>query len=168
MMLSFWYGLILFISCGILIIFLFSFIAKKLNRNAGLAGILGFFTGVGFVFLMLFTAGRFYVVTGDAEFEDYLVYGTPSYKLASGNELELDIPAMTSMVLNDWDSTVVVEYVIYGGYGFGGDTDFIKAGELKLFDESRIFYFYDDGPPDEISVKTDAKEVTRLWLRNKR
>ena len=98
------------------------------------------------------------------------MYGEQSYKLKNGKDIPVVIEGKHCMVINDWDKPVVMEFMLYGGYGFGGDTKWIHPQEAELFEENKVFYFFEDGPPEEISVRggDDAEEYTRLWLRNKR
>ena len=167
-MISFWTGLLLYILTGVLLTATGVWITKR-KGGGSTGGILGFFLGVGFVFAMVFLAGRLYVVTGDAEWADYLVYGSQTYTLKDSEEVDVKVTFGQCMVINDWDKPVVVEFMVYGGYGFGGDTKWVHPREGELFEEPRIFYFYDDEPPDEISIRGDSNEEhIRLWLRNKR
>ncbi len=170
-MLSFWTGLFLFIGLGILIIVIAAFISSKLGKGGSLGGLLGFFLAFGFVLLMFLTAGRLYVVTGDTQFDDYLVYGKQEYTLKRGKKIPVQIEGKKCMVINDWEKPVVMEFMVYGGYGFGGDTKWVDPQEAELFEENKIFYFFEnDRPPKEIMIKGgDASEKTiRLWLRNRR
>lgn len=168
-MISFWTGMLLLILVAILMIVTGSLIAKKKGRGS-LGGLIGFFVGVAFVLVMMIVAGRLYVVTGDGEFSEYLVYGSPKFLTDGGDEFDVAISGGECMVINDWNVPVIVEKVVYGGYGFGGDTYWIEPKESETFDEPKIFYFYeDDSPPDEISIRGgDDDEYVRLWLRNKR
>lgn len=170
MMISFWTGLFLWIFVGFAIIFIGAWLTKKIGKNGSIGGLIGFFIGIGFVFLMILMAGRLYVVTGDAEFSDYLVYGEQHYTLQNDSIVTIQINRGNCMVINDWEKPVIVEFMKYGGYGFGGDTEWIDPTESKIFEEPKIFYFYEDGPPEEISVRggDNSEEYIRLWLRNKR
>ncbi len=171
MIISFWTGFFLFIIVAIGIIVLATWIGKKISKtnNGAGAGIIGFFLGIGFIFTMFFTCGRLYVVTGDAEFTDYFVLSSTDYEMRTGESVRIEFEdGFQTMVINNWSKPVIVEAVVYGGYGFGGDTYWLDPQEADFFEESRIFYFYDDEPPNEITINSDDDEITRLWLRNKR
>lgn len=168
MMISYWTGFLIYIGIAILIIYSASLVAKKLGKQGAAGGLIGFFLGIGFIFFMLFSAGRLYVVTGNEEFSDYLVYGTQKYTLKDGKEIEVIIEGSHCMVINDWEKPVIVQHVQYGGMNFGDETTWIHPQKGKVLEGNKIFYFFEDGPPKEISVKTDDDKVFRLWLRNKR
>lgn len=168
MLIGFWTGFLLLILIGLGILIANVLLFKKTRNKGGVGGLLGFFIGAAFVLVMLLLAGRLYVVTGDAQFDDYLVYGTPEFEMSNKEKVSVHLEGTQCMVINDWDKPVIVEYVVYGGYGFGGDTKWIDPSESSVFDHRKVFYFYDDEPPSEISIKSNDDEVTRLWLRNKR
>ena len=169
-MISFWTGIFLAIAVGILIIVIGAFISKKLGKGGSIGGLLGFFIGFGAFLAIIFLAGRVYVVTGHEEFDDYMIFGTQSYQLNDSITVNIELQNGQCMVINSWDTPVIVEYMKYGGYGFGGDTEWVKPAEFKVFEERKIFYFYDDAPPEEISVRggDSSDEYIRLWLRSKR
>lgn len=167
-MIGFWTGLLLSMLIGILIMLLSAFITKKFYRSSGPGAIFGFFLGAGFVFIFLLTSARLYVVTGDEKFDDYIIFKNAEYSYSDGNTIPVSLSAGQLMVINDWDKSVIVEAVEYGGYGFGGDTYWIKPQKNRIFDEPKIFYFYEDKPPSSITTKSSDEKIIRLWLRNKR
>lgn len=171
MMISYWTGFILFVLIGILFIVVGVIVTRKSKSKGALGGLLGFFLGFGFVMFMLFYPGRCYIVSGNEEFTDYIIFGDNNHTLKDGTQIEIKVKPQNCMVINDWDQPVIVEYMKYGGYGFGGDTDWIDPGEVRYFEENKIWYFFEsNSPPDEISIKGGeyGDEYIRLWLRNKR
>ena len=168
MLIKFTMGVILSIVIALLLIYLFSLISKKRSGNGAVGGFVGFLVGAILVILVLALPGRLYVVTGDAEYSHYMVFGSPEYELPSGDMFKISMDYEQCCVINEMDKPVVIEEVVYGGYGFGGDTDWVHPGEAEYMPDHRIFYFYDDGPPDEIMVNDDSEETIRLWLRAKR
>lgn len=168
MLIKFSIGVILSIVLALLFIYLFSLITKKSKGNGAVGGFVGFLAGAILVILMLVLPGRLYVVTGDSEYSHYMVFGSPEYELPSGDMFKIDMSYDQCCVVNETDKPVVIEEVVYGGYGFGGDTDWVEPDEAEYMPDHRIFYFFDDGPPDEIMVNDDSEETVRLWLRKRR
>ncbi len=167
-MISFGTGIIVFILAGLLLWGIAIFISKKWSGNAALGGVFGFFIAFAAFIIPFLMAGRLYVVKGDADYEHYFVFSMTDYTTKSNKVIDVDIHGTQCMVINDWEKPVVVEFVIYGGFGFGGDTEFVQPDEGRYFEENKVYYFYDEEPPSEITIKTDEDKVRRLWLRNKR
>ena len=168
MLIKFWLGVVLSIALAVLCIYLLSQITKRLKGNGATGGLVGFLLGAVLVILILVLPGRMYIVTGDAEYVHYMVFGSPEYEMESGEKLKLIMNYNQCCVVNETDKPVVIEEVVYGGYGFGGDTDWVEPGKAEFMPDHRIFYFFDDGPPDEIMVNDDSEETIRLWLRKRR
>jgi hypothetical protein len=104
-------------------------------------------------------------VTGEQEYSHYLVFGSPDYELEKGKIINVDIPFGNCFVINDSDRDIVIEYVIYGGFSFGDDTDWIYPQTGELVDEGKVDYFFDEEPPDEVSVSDGTDQVIKVWLR---
>lgn len=168
MIILFWVGILISIAIGLFLTIALALIWKKRKGNGSLAGILGFFLGVIIVFAAIIAPRRLYVIHGDADYSHYLVLGSPTYTNSAGENIPLDYGYNECMIVNEWERPVVIEFAVYGGYGFGGDTDWVNPNEYETMPDHRIFYFYDDEPPEEISVNDATEETTRLWLRNKR
>lgn len=168
MIVSFWAGVLASIAIGLLLTVLLALVWKKRKGNGSLAGILGFFIGIIIVLTTIIAPKRLYVIHGDADYSHYLVLGSPEYINATGESISMEYGYNECMIVNEWDKPVVIEFAVYGGYGFGGDTDWVQPNEHETMPDHRIFYFYDNEPPDEISVNDATEETTRLWLRNKR
>ena len=168
MLIKFWLGIVLSIVIGILLMLILGWITKKRNKGGGLGALLGFFLGFGVFLFFLLGPRRAYVITGDEEYIHYLVLGSPEYGMPSGEKKALDMAYDECYVINEWEEPVVIEEAVYGGYGFSGSTDWVHPLEYEIMPNHKIDYFYDNEPPDEISVKDDSEETVRLWLRKKR
>lgn len=169
MILKFSTTLILLIILNLLMIYLGSLLSKKMNKPGVGGGLLGFFLGIGILFFVFFTASRVYVITGDEEYIHYMVLGSPEYTMPNGEVGNLSMEYDQCFVINEWTEPVIIEEVKYGGYGFSGSTQWVKAGDYEIIDNHKIFYFYENEPPKEISVRgSDDEEVVRKWLRNRR
>lgn len=144
-----------------------SWVFRKAKKNPAMGGLIGFFSGLVIGFLIYFLPMRLYVVNGTMQYSHYMVIGSPNYELPNGASVDVEIPWGKCMVVNETKRTMVVEEVIYGGY-FGGDTWWVEPDEHRLINKSTIDYFFDDEPPDEISVNSSTDEVVRMWLRKKR
>jgi len=161
-------GLSLAIGVGILLMIVFGKYTKKKKSNSAIGSLIGFFLAFGILICVWMIPRRAYVVTGELEYTHYLVFGTPEYTMSDGNTVLLDMPYDECYLINDSDLDVLVEFVVYGGYGFGGDTDWVSAHEYETMPDHLIFYFFESEPPDEISVNDDSEETVRLWLRHPR
>ncbi len=168
MLIKFWLGLTLSFVIAILLMVILGWLTKRTKGSGAIGGLIGFFIGVAVVLLVALLPGRAYVVTGDARYDHYMVFGSPEFQMASGETVLLDMEYDQCYVINETEEPVIVEEAVYGGYGFGGDTHWVEPGEYELMPDHRIFYFYDDEPPEEISVKDASEETVRLWLRKKR
>ncbi len=168
MLIPFWLAVILLFVLGILIIWISSKIAKKVGKQAGGGGVIGFFVAVALIIYGFIGPSRLYVVNGDKEYSHYMVFGSPEYQFDGGTTILVEIAGGESFVINETKRDIVVEYVIYGGYGFGGETDWIYPNTGETVEKGTIDYFFDDEPPDEISVGEKTDEVVRLWLRERR
>ena len=73
-----------------------------------------------------------------------------------------------SIVMNESDTVIVIEEVIYGSFHIGDGNIWVDRGEFAVIDGGRIHYFYDNEPPEEISTKNDDDYEVRWWLRKKR
>ena len=168
MILGFWLGTLLIILLGVGMIALCAFIWKKLNKNSVAGGTIGFFIGFALCVVLFVIARSMYVVTGDGEFSSYYVYGTPEYTMENGDIVTIDLPMAQSIVMNESDTVIVIEEVIYGSFHIGDGNIWVDRGEFAVIDGGRIHYFYDNEPPEEISTKNDDDYEVRWWLRNKR
>lgn len=165
-MINFGLGLTLSILAGLFMIFLFAWIAKKMKKQAIGGGILGFFVGFFLVIFLIMYPSRVYILKDGNNYSHYLVYTSTEYNMSSGERVTINPPHGNMMIINDSETIYIVEEVIYGGYGFGGDTKWIDPNKNYIIEASRIDYFFENEPPDEIRTKSD--EVSKYWLRNKR
>lgn len=168
MLIKFWLGALLFIVIGILITIAGALIAKKLKRNPAGGATIGFFLAFAFVLVMLLGASRFYVVTGDQEYNHYLVYGDAEYKSNSGAIVTVEDRYGWCNIYNETTKTLAVEEVQYGGISFGNSMYYVEPGEMQAVEGTSIDYFWDDSPPDELSVGEGQDMALKLWLRDKR
>lgn len=141
---------------------------KKKFSGSGPGALIAFFVGFALIITTFLLPNRAYVVTGDGEYTHYMVFGTPEYKMPSGDKFDLELKYDECYVINETDKPVVIEEAVYGGYVYGGTTYWVEPGEYEIMEDHKIDYFYDNEPPDEISVKDDSEPETRLWLRKKR
>jgi len=167
MLISFWLGIFIFFAICILLTYLGSRIAKKMNKPPGGGGGIGFLVGLILVIYSFVGPSRCYVVTGDEEYSHYMVFGTPEYKIEGGASITVNISSGHCFVINETSGEIVVEEIVYGAL-FGGGTDWVYPGEGEEIKGGRISYFFDDEPPDEISVSEGTDEVSKLWLRKRR
>lgn len=168
MLIKFWLGITLAFALAVLLIIVLAMITKKIKGNGAIGGLIGFFLGFAIVVAAFAAPRHAYVVTGNAQYDHYMVFGSPDFVNASGTSIVLDMSYDECYIINETDVPVVVEEAVYGGYGFGGDTHWVDAGGHSIMPGHKIDYFYDDEPPSEISVRDDSEETLRLWLRNKR
>ena len=144
-----------------------TFIAKKMNKPPGGGGGIAFLIWIIFIIYMFIGPSRLYVVNGVKKYSHYIVFGSPEYTLADGQIVTVKISSGHCFVINETNRDMVVEEIVYGGI-FGGDVDWIYPHTGEEVEGGKIDYFYDDEPPDEISVSSSTDEVTRLWLREAR
>lgn len=165
-MIPFWLALILGIVIGILPLVLGIQLAKKLNKNPGPLGgtgaIIGLIVGVAFIFV----PQRVYVVTGDMEYSHYVNLWASEYQIEGGSTVSLETKFAQCALINETDEFLIVEEVIYGGYGFGGDTYWVEPKTMYTIDSKTVDYLFDDEPPNEISVSDNSDEITKIWVRN--
>ncbi len=167
MLIRFWLGIIITIVLAIVIVYLSAKVAKTLKKQPGGGGLIGGFLGLGLFIWVMLGPSRLYVVTGDEEYVHYLVFGATQYELPNGETINMEIGSGEFFVINETDKPVVVEEVVYGAI-FGGDTDWVYPMEGEPMVGGTVDYFFDNEPPDEISVDSGTDEVTRYWLRKKR
>jgi len=167
MLIKFWLGLTLAFAITIFLMLVLGWFTKKKFSGPAPGVLIGFFAGVALIFTTFLLPTRAYVVTGDGEYVHYMVFGTPEYETLSGEKVKLEVQYDECYVINETENPVVIEEAIYGGY-FGGSTNWVEAGEYEIMENHTIHYFYDNEPPDEISVNDDSEPETRLWLRKKR
>lgn len=168
MLITFWLGLTLSFLASILLMVILGWITKKIKGSGAIGGLIGFFIGFALVMFVAFGSRRAYVVIGDQEYVHYMVFGSPEYSTKAGTKVVLNMNYDECYVINESEDPVVIEEAVYGGYGFGGATHWVQAGEQGIMSEHKIDYFYDNEPPDEISVSDDSEQTVRLWLRKKR
>lgn len=138
-----------------------------MNKPPAGGGGIGFTIGLGFIIYAFVGLSRCYVVTGDLEYTQYLVFGTAEYQIEGGATIDVEISSGHCFVINETSGEIVVEEIVYGAI-FGGSTDWVYPGEGEEIKGGRISYFFDDEPPDEISVSDATDEVSKLWLRKRR
>lgn len=168
MLIKFWIGLSMSFVIAILLMIVLGWLTKRMKKNAAIGALIGFFLGFALVMLVGFGARRAYVVTGDAQYDHYMVFGSPEFETKAGTTVIFDMSYNECYVVNETEEPVVIEKVIYGGFSFGGNTTWVQPGEQGILSEHSIYYFYDNEPPEEINVKDDSEETVRLWLRNRR
>jgi len=168
MLIKFWLGILLAIGVAILVIILFAKLFKLMKKTAAAGGIIGFFVGVTLFILYFIIPSRTYVVSGEAEFDHYVVFGSPEYEMSDGQKITIDIPSGYCLVINDTEDRIMIEEVIYGGYGFSPSPNEISGMTADYVETGAIDHFFDDVPPDEISVSNDSDEISRFWLRRAR
>jgi hypothetical protein len=167
MLISFWLAILMSFLIAILLIWMTARIAKKMNKQPAGGGVIGFFLGFALVVFAFIGPSRLYVVSGDDEYAHYMVFGTPEYTIDGGATISVEIGSGECFVINETSGDIVIEEIVYGGI-FGGDTDWIYPGEGEAVEGGSIHYFFDDEPPDQISVNDGTDEVTKLWLRKRR
>ena len=168
-MFKFWFGVTISLIIGAVLMYALGKITQKWKKNSAIGALIGFFLGIGLMFTLIFGASRAYVITGDGEYDHYLVMFGPEYVMPNGEVGNLEMPYDYCFVINETEKDVVVEEVKYGGYGFSGSTKWVKAKNYEIIDNHKIFYFYDDKPPPEISTRGSSSDVVvRKWLRKKR
>ena len=139
-----------------------------LRKNPAAGGILGFFVGIGILVYMLVGPSRVYVVTGEMEYDHYMVLGSPDFEMTDGQKVAVDIPTGHCLVINNTEKRIMIEEIIYGGHGFSPSPFQISGMKYDLVETGSIDYFFDDSPPDEISVSDGTDQVSKFWLRRAR
>jgi len=168
-MFKFWFGITMSILIGIALMYLLGKLTQKRKQNGAIGALIGFFLGIGLVFTLAFGSSRVYVVTGDGEYEHYMVMFGPEYEMPNGEKGILEMPYDYCFVINQTDKPVVIEEIKYGGYGFSGSTKWVKAKNYEIIDNHKIDYFYDNKPPSEISTRgSSSDETIRKWLGKRR
>lgn len=168
-MFKFWFGITMSILIGIALMYILAKLTKKRKDNGAIGGLIGFFIGLGLFFTMIFGVSRVYIVTGDGEYEHYFVMFGPEYEMPNGEKGVLEMPYDYCFVINETDKPVIVEEIKYGGFSFGSSTKSVKAKNYEIIDSHKIFYFYDDKPPSEITTRGSSSDVViRKWLRKRR
>jgi hypothetical protein len=168
MLIKFWLGCLLFIGIGIGLILLLGWLWKKMKKRPIVGRTLGFFLGFAFVFIMILGASRLYVVHGDDDYTHYLVYGDGTYTMKDGSIQSFRDNYGYFWVINEAPFNLVAEEVVYGGFSFSSNTTTIFSGEMEQVEGSKIYYFFDVEPPDEINVDSNSDQVIRFWLRKRR
>jgi len=168
MLLQFWIGILGSIMLNVALIYWLAKLFTKMEKNPAAGGTIGFFVGIIFVFYIGFGLSRCYVVTGHNEYTHYLVLGEPEYDMKEGGTIKVAIDGGECMVINDTEDDIIVEEVQYGGFSFSDNNNWIEANKAECVEGGSIDYFFDDEPPDEISVNSDSDEVIKLWLRHRR
>jgi hypothetical protein len=168
MLIKFWIGIIIAIGLTILTIVMFAKIFAMMKKQPVAGGTIGFFVGIVFFILYFIVPGRVYVVTGDAEYNHYVAIGSPEYEMSNGQKFTVDFPSGYCFVINDTENRIMIEEVIYGGFGFSPSPLEISGMSADIVETHAIDHFFDDVPPDEISVSEGADQVSRFWLRRAR
>lgn len=168
MLIQFWLGLTLSFVVAILLMVVLGWIAKRMKKTAAIGVLIGFFLGFALVMLVGFGSRRAYVVTGDAQYDHYMVFGSPEFVTKAGATVVFDMNYDECYVVNETEDPLVIEQVIYGGFSFGGNTTWVQPGEQGILSEHSIYYFFDNEPPNEITVEDDTEQTVRLWLRHRR
>lgn len=168
MIIKFWIGLSLAFALSILIMIFAGWYSKRRDKGAALGVLLGFFIGFAIVLMTYLIPRRIYVVTGDEQYEHFMVFGKPEYEMPTGEKKILDMTYDECYVINTTDVPVVLEEAVYGGFRLGVTTEWVEPDECFLLKSHSIYYLYDNEPPSEISVKDDSDETIRWWLRKKR
>lgn len=168
-MFKFWFGVTMSIIIGVALMYLLGKFTQKKKQNGAIGALIGFFTGIILLFSLVFGSSRAYVVTGDGEYEHYMVLFGPEYEMPNGEQGILEMPYDYCFVINETEEPIVIEEVKYGGYGFSGSTKWVQPKDYQLIDNHKIDYFYDNKPPSEISTRGSSSDVVvRKWLRKKR
>lgn len=165
MIIKFWIGVLIAIALFLAITILFTKLFKRLGKNAGVGSLIGFFTGIGLMLYMLIGLPRLYVVTDRETYEHYMVIGSTTFDLADGKKADVNISFGSCMVINNTERSVYLEEVVYGFVVFPPPPDEIPPMSVDLFETRTIDYFFDDAPPDEISVSEGSDSVSKFWLR---
>ena len=166
MLLNYYIGITIpFIAC-IAVIILFAWLWKKMKKKPVAGGTIGFFVGIIPMVFLFVSPTNVYVVTGDKEMSKYIAFGSPTYTMASGEEVSIKAPMACFTLINDSKEDVVIEHVIYG-LGFEEDELVEPQQVLVSTDDSSIDHFFDEMPPDEIETSGTGSYVSRLWLRTR-
>jgi hypothetical protein len=168
MLIGFWTGVLIAIALVFVLIYAFAKIAKMMKKAPGGGGVIGFFVGFALLVVLLIVPSRAYVVTGETDCDEYIVFGSPEYEMTGGEKVTIAIPSGQCMVINNTTDRVMVEEVVYGGYGFSPSPWQVSGMKYGFFETGTIDYFFENSPPDEISVSDGADEVSKWWLRRAR
>lgn len=139
-------------------------IRKKLKSSQSFV-VAFFLAGVVFVGL-LFGIGRLYVVDKDENVDTYRAFGTFSFTLENGDEINTSCDSDSVMVINNSGDDFVLEEVIYSNSsGYGGGLYVIEPWSCGSYDlpGNRIYYFFDDEVDESISTRSN-KPVSRYWM----
>lgn len=112
---------------------------------------------------------RVYVVSGTSECNLYWAVGSPSYSFAAGPPEKTE----GNCIVNDSDVPRALENVVYSAIGVpddmgAGDLRYIEPRSVEPFPGMMIHYFFDDVPPEKVSLKSKYGTASQWWLRNAR
>ncbi len=168
MLIKFWLGLLITLGISVLLMFLFVKLFKFLKKKGISGGIIGFFVGAAIVVVYIIIPARAYVVSGTDECDHFVVLGSPDFEMSNGQKISVNIPSGFCLVINDTEDRIMIEEVVYGGFGFSPSPDEISGMTADVVETHAIDHFFDDVPPDEISVSEGSDEISRFWLRRAR
>ncbi len=169
MLLNFYLVLTVVIVVGIaLLVFI-----RKLLKKIGNETVTKILTGIAVSVILIFgiavvvISGTVYVVNEDLSYSSYVIYGSPEFEFSNGEKVVLDVPIQKSWVLNNSATGLIIEEVIYSSYTLGGATDDKAVLPMSYVETDgwSVDHFFDDIPPDEISVDQSTGSVSRYWLR---
>lgn len=164
-MISFTLGIALAILAGLGFTLLFVWLWKKMKKNPVGGGVIGCFVGIIAATGILVVPSHAYVVHGDNDYSQYLVYSNTTYTTSENKLIHIGIKQTQCAVINDSDTDYSIQTVIYG-FGFGS-VETLEAHSHLILEYSRIDHFFDDVPPETIEIEV-GENVSVLWLRKQR
>lgn len=170
MIVSLTMGIVMAVVIGLASLALCYFLLKKIKAGQKAGVITGLFVGIIVGTVMIMMAGRAVVIRGLDDYGTYFIYGSPDYEFSNGASIALDMGANETYILNDTDMELVLEEYVYTTNYFA-DYDYtdmlILPMSITKMPGFKVNYYFDERPPDEITVSENSGDVTKYWLRTK-
>ena len=165
MIIKLWLVWVVMIVLNLLLILIGNVLFKKMKKNPGAGGGIGFIVGLGLMLTVVYGSSRLYVINGDSSHATYAVITDGSYSSESGSSYDVDNVWGECVVINETSRKIAIEEVIYGAFFADGAFYIVEPDEMERIPCTKMNYFWDDSPPDEVSVSEGVDEVSKWWLR---
>jgi hypothetical protein len=171
MIVSLTLGIVLAVIVGIVATFLVYVLLKKIKASQKAGVIVGLIVGLLCGVLMVMMAGRAVIIQGEADYGTFFIYGAPTYEFSNGFNLALDMKSNETFIINDTKIELVLEEYVYSTTYSLDDYDYNDLLILPLsvtkMPGFKVNYYFDDRPPDEITVSENSSDVTKFWIRTR-